>query len=187
MLAWCLAFASYGCTGGAPVSVRDASATDAPAVDAPADAGPPDPGVLVRLCPGAREPTPEGLVASDFDRFSYAGFSEINVVFCNPLIPEPRDELVFFVILADHFGLPRSDLTDAWAETDEGRSEGGFVWDGGDIFDEHHVGGLLTGPTTTPEGATLIGPGTAELALTLGGIGREDDVVFRWEREFLPR
>ncbi len=143
-----------------------------------------------KVCPGGYEPGPTGLTFSDLKRDGFGDETDVTVVFCNPLMPEEPDELVFFVILSNHFGIPRSDLTQGtWAETSEEglRTRGQFLWDGDDLtYEDHHAKGWLTGPRTTEQGAELIGPRTTGLTLHLTGIGYEEEMTFEWEKDYLP-
>lgn len=145
--------------------------------------------IASKYCPGAEEPGPSGLTARELLRFGTVGDTDVMVVFCNPLTVQRLDRLVFFAGLDDHFGVPQSDVAaKSWVETSDGsRTEGGFAWEGDDLSaEEHHVGGLLTGPLTTSEGIELIKPNTNYVALHIEGIGSSGkSLILQWSQEHL--
>jgi hypothetical protein len=129
-------------------------------------------------------------VGADVTRQGTAGTIEVTVAFCNPLIPQPPNELLFFVRLTDHFGLAASDLTNGTSVMTGAdlRTDGPFTWEGDDLtVDDHHAKGHLHVPNSTSDGTPLIGPDTTYLEMTLGGIGDDGVIVVRWEKEYLPR
>lgn len=173
--------ALLGC-GGSGVS-NEESPDSAPRPDAGPSAS--------KVCPQAWEPSPKGHTAIGLARDSVVGYTDVRVVFCNPLMPAQPEQFLFFVILAEHLGgVPQSDLTKpTWIETNTGlRVEDGFSWKGSDLtIEDHHATGYLTGPRTTREGIELIGADTTYLELHLDGIGCDRvDAVFRWEQAYLP-
>ncbi|MBI3181519.1 MAG: hypothetical protein HYZ28_05195 [Myxococcales bacterium] len=128
-------------------------------------------------------------MARDLFRMGVVGDTDVLAAFCNPLMVSPPGRLVFFVSLDNHFGVPRSELAErSWVETSDGRhSSSGWAWEGGDLAsEEHHIGGLLSGPLKMTDGSDLIGPGTSQVTLHLEGIGEgETGVALRWPQEHL--
>lgn len=158
----------------------------------PGDAGVGDAacdGGCFKPCPGAL-PEKNGLTLDDLMRIFFVGFTEVRFHFCNPLMPSPAGDLVFFAELTNHKGIPPSSLTDGtWVVNDQGvRVDEGLQWDGTELtIGEHHAGGTLTAPLTTTDGTPVLGPDTTQLELHTDYIGDQGiDAFFRWTEEYLP-
>lgn len=156
---------------------------DADAGDAACDGG------CFTPCPGALTEKND-LMLDDMMRIFFVGFTEARVHFCNPLMSTAPENLVFFVELTNHKGIPASSLTaGTWVINDQNvRVEEGLMWYGTDLtIGEHHAGGTLTAPLTTADSTPVLGPDTTQLELHADYIGDQGiDAFFRWTAEFLP-
>ncbi|MBI3074534.1 MAG: hypothetical protein HYY84_20670 [Deltaproteobacteria bacterium] len=172
--------ASAGCGCGSGSGGEDGGASPT------ADGG----STLFVPCPGAVEPGPTNLVGADVTRQGYVGTIDVTVAFCNPLIPQPPNELLFFVTLTDHSGIAPSNVANGTSVTIGAGlgTNGPITWDGDDLtLGDHHVMGHLHAPNHAADGTPLLGPATTYLELTLGGIGGDGKIVVRWEQEYLPK